>query len=401
MKESFYVHSIYATPFYNMKFTDSTQFKSDFSDMGLNPLLLRALASLKIVKPTPIQSEAIAVAVQGADLVGVAQTGSGKTLAYALPLLTRLYENPDSRGLILLPQRETAEQVYRLLMSLTKESPLAISLVISGRPNALQVKELKKNPRVIIATPGRLVEHLKGNKLLLKGLDILVLDEADRVLDMGFESQLQFIKNTLRGAWQTLMFAASFGAWAEPVAEMFMRPGAFLIRAKSAETPVETLTQKIYFLAPGQRDNRLRDEIRKMRGGIMIFTDSMESCVTVGRFLQHHNFSCDFMHGDMNPGHRNRVLREFSEEKIQILVTTDLLARGLDIPHIQHVISYELPYKAEDYLHRIGRTARAGREGSALTFVTPSDGRTFRKMKPYLVGAKEETIAKDFKFLDK
>lgn len=384
-----------------MKFNDSTLHKAEFTDMGLAPELLTAIANMKITQPTPIQSEAIPVALGGSDLVGVAQTGSGKTLAYGLSVLTLLAKNPAGRALILLPNRETADQVYRVMMALTKETPMSTSLVISGIPNATQVSQLKKNPRLIVATPGRLVEHLKTNKLLLKDLQILVLDEADRMLDMGFESQLQFIKGTLRGTWQTLMFAASFGNWAKPVAEMFMQPGAALIRSKSAETPVDTLTQKVFFLTVAQKNNRLRDELKSMKGGVIVFADSMESCTDLGRFLAHHGFSSDYMHGDMNPGHRNRVLREFREEKIQILITTDLLARGLDVPHVQHVVSYDLPYKAEDFLHRIGRTARAGRDGSALTFVTPGDGRTFRKMKPYLQGAYEEKLTANFKFVER
>lgn len=383
-----------------MIFNDTSLRKEEFSEMGLAPYLLTALSKQQLVKPTEVQSESIPVVLSGSDLLAIAQTGSGKTLAYGLSILTLLSQNPGSRALVLLPNRETADQVYKVLMSVTKENQIATCLAISGIPNATQVSQLKKNPRLIVATPGRLVEHLKNNKLLLQGLTYLVLDEADRMLDMGFESQLKFIKSTLRGQWQTLMFAASFGSWAKPVAEMFMRPEAVLIRSKSAEKPVDTLTQKVFFLTAAQKNNRLRDELKSMQGGVIVFTDSMESCAELGRFLQHHGFSSDFMHGDMNPGHRNRVLREFREEKIQILITTDLLARGLDVPHVRHVISYELPYKAEDFLHRIGRTARAGREGSAITFVTPGDGRTFRKMKPYLEGAIEETIASKFKFTD-
>jgi len=384
-----------------MKFHDSTLHTAEFSEMDLPEALLTCLMQMGLTKPTPIQSEAIPVALSGTDLIGVAQTGSGKTLAYGLSLMAQLAKNPQARALILLPNRETADQVHKVMSILCSESKVSLSLAVSGIPNALQVSQLKKNPRVIVATPGRLVEHLRNNKLLLQGLQVLVLDEADRMLDMGFEAQLKFIQSTLRGERQTLMFAASFGNWAQPVAELFMRPNAVLIRAKSAETPVDTLHQTVFFLSENQKERRLSDELKRMQGGVIIFAESQESCVAIGRLLAHHGFSSDFMHGDMNPGHRTRVLREFREEKIQILITTDLLARGLDVPHVQHVISYDLPYKAEDFLHRIGRTARAGRDGSALTFVTPGDGRTFRKMKPYLVGAQEEKLMTNFKFVDR
>jgi superfamily II DNA/RNA helicase len=303
--------------------------------------------------------------------------------------------------LILSPSRETAEQVHRVFAALCAELPISLGLAAPGEPVATQSNLLKKNPRIIVATPGRMNEHLQGNKLLLKGLTILVIDEADRMLDLGFEAQLKFIQSTLRGERQTLMFAASFGAWAEPVAKLFMKPEYKVIRSASAGAPVATLKQTVFFLNNGQKQNRLLDELKKMKGGVIIFADSQESCVALGRLLDHHEFSSEFVHGDMNPGHRNRVLREFREEKIQILVTTDMLARGLDVPTVQHVVSYDLPYKGEEFLHRIGRTARAGRDGEAIVFVTPADGRTYRKLKQYLTGATEKFLSQDFQFLDR
>jgi superfamily II DNA/RNA helicase len=232
----------------------------------------------------------------------------------------------------------------------------------------------------------------------LKGLQILVVDEADRMLDLGFEEQLRFIQSTLRGERQTLMFAATFGAWAETVAKPFMKPDSVQIRSGAAGAPVATLKQQVFYLKPGQKQNRLLDELKSLKGGVIIFAESQESCVAIGRFLDHHGFSSEFVHGNMNPGHRNRVLREFREQKIKIMVTTDLFARGLDVPTIQTVISYELPYRGEEFLHRIGRTARAGRDGVAITFVTPADGRTYRRLKKYLTGAVETYLTENFEF---
>ncbi len=366
--------------------------------MGLAPELITALGEIKISTPTTIQTEAIPVAMTGEDLIAVAQTGTGKTLAYALPVLTQLKSNETSRALVLLPSRETAEQVHRVFLSVTKELKTTVCLAASGVPEKELVSQLKKNPRVIIATPGRLNEQLQNNKLLLKGLSILVIDEADRMIDDGFQPDLTFIKSTLRGTWQTMMFAASFGDWAKPVAELFMRPDPKVIRSAGAERPVATLKQKVFFLTKGQKQNRLIDEIKDLKSSVLIFADSKESCVAIGRLLENHGFSSDFVHGDMNSGHRNRILREFREGKLQVVVTTDLLARGLDIPDLKHVINYDLPYKAEDFLHRIGRTARAGGDGTAITFITAGDGRTYRKIKSYLVDAKEETLASEFKF---
>jgi ATP-dependent RNA helicase RhlE len=381
-----------------MKFLDSNSRVDEFAKMGLSPELLTSLTKAGLTKPTAIQCETIPVALTGADVIGVAQTGSGKTLAYALSLMTRLKQSPDARAVVLLPSRETAEQVHRVILTLIEDCPMTECLAVTGIPNADQASRLKKNPRIIVATPGRLGEHLERNKLLLKGLEILVIDEADRMLDLGFEKQLKFMHSTLRGDRQTLMFAATFGAWAEPIAQLFMRPEPYLIRSAGAERAVSSLEQTVFFLKESQKNNRLLDELKRTKDGVLIFADSQESCVGLGRLLAHHGFSSEFVHGDMNPGHRGRILREFREEKIAILVTTDLLARGLDIPHIHSVVNFSLPYKAEDFLHRIGRTARAGRTGRAITFVTPSDGRTYRKIKPFLQGAYEETLATEFTF---
>lgn len=383
-----------------MKKYDASTRVEEFSSMGLAPSLLPILESERFLRPTSIQSEAIPVAISGQDLIAVSQTGSGKTLAYILTLLSQFEKDPSARALVLSPSRETTEQVFHAFAPFVQPSGISICLLVSGTLEKVQLSQLKKNPRIIVGTPGRVAEHVERNKLLLKGLTRLVIDEADRMLDLGFESQLKFIHGTLRGEWQTLMFAASFGKWAEPVAELLMKTEPVLIRSEGAETPVESLTQKVFFLTQTQKNNRLLDELRALKTGVIIFADSKESCVAIGRLLGHHEFSSDFVHGDMNPGHRNRVLREFREKKIQILVTTDLLARGLDVSHVDHIVNYELPYKSEDFLHRIGRTARAGRNGSAITFVTPGDGRSYRKIKKYLQGATETTLVSKFQFTE-
>lgn len=372
-----------------------------FNELGLEDSILETLAQMKITVPTEVQRDSIPVILSERDLIAVAQTGSGKTLAYALPLVTLLRKKADVRVLILSPNRETAEQVYRVFLKISEDNSLSVTLAATGEPMATQSKELNKNPRIIVATPGRLQDHLKTNKLLLKGLRYLVIDEADRMLDLGFQEQLNFIHSTLRGERQTSMFAASFGAWAETVAKPFMKADVVQIRAAAAGKPVPTLTQKVYFLKSAQKQNRLLDELKSLRGGTIVFADSQESCVALGRFLDHRGFPSEFVHGKMNPGHRGRVLREFREGKIKIMVTTDLFARGLDVESVQAVISYELPYRGEEFLHRIGRTARAGREGLAITFVTPQDGRTYRRLKQFLAGATESHLTENFEFEDR
>ena len=375
-----------------MKNTNDPQ----FADLGLASELIEALKKAQFLNPTPIQRESLPATLSGKDVIAVAQTGSGKTLAYVLTILAKIQKDPKTRALILTPSRETAEQTSRFIQEFSGQAAVLAS---PGVPAKTLDKELKKNPNIIVATPGRLSEQLQNNKLLLQNLKILVIDEADRMLDLGFESQLKMIQSTLRGDWQTLLFAATFGSKAEKVAKLFLKNEAVRIQSENTETPVSTLKQKVYFLSKAQKNNRLIDELKLIKEGVIVFTDSQESCLEVSRFLTHHKFKNDFVHGDMNAGHRNRILREFREKRFSVLVATDLLARGLDVDHVEMVINFELPYKFEDFLHRIGRTARAGRSGEAITFVTPSDERTYRKIKKYLTDAVEKTLMKDFKFL--
>ncbi|WP_255490148.1 DEAD/DEAH box helicase [Bdellovibrio sp. KM01] len=384
-----------------MKFQTSSLRQNSFQDMNLSPVLFAALEKMSIKKPTPIQSQAIPVVMNGSDLIGIAQTGSGKTLAYALSVLTGLANKPNSRALILAPSREMAQQIYEVFLDLCKEMPVSVCLAIGGTTGSKQANQLKKNPKIIIATPGRMNDHLQTNKLLLKDVEYVVIDEADRMLDMGFAPQLKNIQATLRGNRQTLMFSASFGHNVDMIAQLFLHPKAVMIRSEQAEAPVESLKQKVLFLDRTMKNDRLLDELNATRGGVIVFTGSQESCENVGEYLKSYGFDTDLIHGGLSQGQRNRVVRAFREGEIRIMVATDLLARGLDVPHVDHVVNFDLPFQAEDFLHRIGRTARAGRNGEAITFVTPSDHRMYNKVKVYLQGAKEEQVDHSFKFIDR
>ncbi|MES3036479.1 MAG: DEAD/DEAH box helicase [Bdellovibrionota bacterium] len=372
-----------------------------FEEMPIAAPLKTALKKMAVNKPTEVQMQAIPVGLEGADLIAVAQTGSGKTLAFALSLLTRLEQNPEARGLVLAPSREMAQQIYKIFVELCAELPITTVLAIGGVPGKKQTSQLKKIPRLIIGTPGRLNDHLQTNKLLLQGVEVIVIDEADRMLDMGFAPQLKHIKSTLRGNPQTMMFAASFGENVESIAEVFMRDQVVMIRTAQAEEPVATLNQKVLFLDRDMKNDRLLDELNATKGGVIVFTGNQESCEAVGQYLKDYGFSTDLIHGGQSQGQRNRVVREFRQGEIRIVVATDLLARGLDVPHVEYVVNFDLPFQAEDYLHRIGRTARAGRGGNAITFVTPSDNKMYHKIKPYLQGAKDVIVDKDFKFIDR
>lgn len=374
---------------------------TSFSEMNLNPALLTALEKMAIKTPTEIQTQAIPACFEGKEIIAVAQTGSGKTLAYALPVLTMLAKNPTSRALVLVPSREMAAQIEKVLYQLCAELPISTCIVIGGTPNAKQVSSLKKKPRLIVATPGRMNDHLLTNKLLLQGVEYIVIDEADRMLDIGFAPQLKAIKATLRGKQQTMMFSASFGDSVKSVSKIFMSGPIHTIRSSKAEEPVASLKQKVIFIDGYLKNDRLVQELKVVKGGTIVFCSSQESCERVGSHLREFGYEVDLIHGSLNQGHRNRVVREFRQGELKIIVTTDLLARGLDVPHVDQVINYDLPVEPEDFLHRIGRTARAGRFGTALTFVTPGDGNLYRPIKIYLKDAIEIKLNPKFEFLKK
>ena len=381
-----------------MKLQNSALRLNRFQDMKLSSVLLAALEKMQIRKPTDVQAQAIPAALEASDLIAVAQTGSGKTLAFALPVLAGLAQNPQARAVILAPSREMAQQISKVFAQLCEENPVTSCLVIGGIPSAKQISALKKNPRLIIGTPGRLSDHLVTNKLLLQNVEYVVIDEADRMLDMGFSPQLKNIQNTLRGKRQTLMFSASFSQQIEAIAQLFMNSSALMIRSAQAEEPVESLKQTILFIDKYAKNDRLLDELNATKGGVIVFCGNQGSCERMGQYLKDYGYKTDLIHGGLSQGHRNRVVRNFREGSIRVLVATDLLARGIDVPHVDHVINFDLPFQAEDFLHRIGRTARAGREGSAITFVTSADGKMFQKIKPYLHGAREVKLDLDFAF---
>ncbi len=380
-----------------IKIKEDTTMTHQFESMNLAPALLKAIKKMNISKPTEVQSETIPVALKGSDLIGIAQTGSGKTLAFALPVLTLLEQKPEERALILAPSREMAQQIFKVISELCVDLAISPALIIGGVPSAKQISDLKQNPKILIATPGRLNDHLLKNKLLLKNVSYIVIDEADRMLDMGFAPQLQNIKSTLRGTQQTLMFSATFSSAVEKIAELFMK-NPQMIRAQQSEEPVTELRQTILFTDKSMKNDRLLDELNATQGGVIVFCGNQGSCERMNQYLKEYGYSVDKLHGGVTQGQRNRVIRQLREGTLRIVVATDLLARGIDIPHVDHIINFDLPFQAEDFLHRIGRTARAGRKGNAITFITPADKRMYDKIKPYLVGAKEVKLDTEFDF---
>ena len=352
--------------------------------MNLSAVLVEQLSKKEILIPTEVQSKAIPAILAGHDVVAVAQTGSGKTLAFVLSILILLEKKESSRALVLVPSREMAQQIHQVFNDFIVQSKINSCLVIGGIPTAVQISQLKKNPRIIVATPGRLNDHLINNKLLLKNVDIVVIDEADRMIDLGFSPQLKNIQKTLRGGKQNLLFTASFKTELERLALSFMKKEFLLIRTKNSEKPVDSLAQTIVQLERKDKDQALINELSSVSGAVIIFTGSQDSCERVQDFLISQGFALELIHGGLNQGHRRRIIRELREDPEKIIVTTDLLARGLDVAHVSCIINYDLPSLPEDFIHRIGRTARAGKTGKAITFITPSDSKMYEQIKPYI-----------------
>ena len=375
-----------------MKMRESELRLQNFAEMNLSSEVMLSLAEMNVIEPTLVQSEALPVAMARTDLIAIAQTGSGKTLAFALPILAHFQKDPASRALILVPSREMAMQIFGVFESLCAKAPIKACLVIGGVPDNKQNSQLKKKPQLIVATPGRMNDLLRDNKLLLQGVATIVIDEADRMLDLGFAPQLKDIQKTLRGVWQTMLFSATFGRDVETIAEIFMREDVVMVRAGDVNAPTSSLEQTVFFLPDGKKNDLMIEELKTTPGGAIVFADSQESAELVSQHLKQNGQSVDLIHGDLSQGHRSRVVRDFRGGKFRVLVTTDLLARGLDVAGVEQVINFDLPYKPEDFLHRIGRTARAGRPGKAITFITPGDRVKYEKIKPYLKGAREVTL---------
>ncbi len=352
------------------------------------------LNRMGIKHPNSIQTKVIPEVLKGHNLVVTAQTGSGKTLAFLLPILTKLTQSSESRALILAPTREVVAQIHKTCQLFFIDHPKTVCLIVAGQANKEQVSHLKKNPRIIIATPGRLNDHLRINQLLLKNVDCLVIDEADRMMDPDFVLQLKNIRKTMRGHWQTLMFSASFNDKIKSIANQFMSSEPVYIEDEKVGLPVQSLKQKIYFLMPGQRNDQLAKDLKNINGQTLVFVNLQPICEEIGAHLKANGFSSDFIHGGLALGHRNRVMKDFQSGKIKTLITTDLLARGLDIEGLQCVVNFELPVHQEDFIHRIGRTARAGQKGIAITYVIPSEKKDFDKLKDKVVGAEIKDLLK-------
>lgn len=352
--------------------TDNTSVTS-FSSFDLPKPLADALETMRHREPTPIQSKAIPVIMEGKDLIGIAQTGTGKTAAFGIPLVKKLIEDKDAQAVILVPTRELAVQIYEVIRQLTQNvKSLKSWVLVGGTSMYAQVKSLPRKPRIIIATPGRLQDHLDKRTFSLDDLRIAVLDEADRMLDIGFEPQINRIFQKLPKERQTLLFSATFPKTIERLTREYMNHPAKITIGKVSE-PAKEIEQSFVHTTVAGKNQLLIKELNERTGSVLIFVRTKHKVDRIARLLMDEGFEADRIHGARTQGQRNRVMQDFRTMKIRIMVATDVASRGIDIPHIEHVINYDIPEVPEDYVHRIGRTARAGAKGKSISFLTSED----------------------------
>ncbi|MCM2561121.1 DEAD/DEAH box helicase [Lutimaribacter sp. EGI FJ00015] len=350
-----------------------------FQDLGLPAHLLRALEAQNITTPTPIQSQAIPHALNGRDVMGLAQTGTGKTNAFGLPLVTAMLEMqgkpaPHSvRGLILAPTRELARQIQEQLLLLIKGTPMKVGLVVGGASLNAQANRLARGTDILVATPGRLLDLLDRRALNLAETRFLVLDEADQMLDMGFIHALRKIAALLPEERQTMLFSATMPKQMEEIAQSYLVKPA-RIQVNPPGKPVEKIEQEVHFIAKGEKLGLLKEMLDGHRDELaLVFGRTKHGMEKLAKMLEKAGFAVAAIHGNKSQGQRQRALEAFKTGRVRVLVATDVAARGLDIPEVRHVYNYELPNVPDNYVHRIGRTARAGRDGRAVAFCAPEE----------------------------
>jgi ATP-dependent RNA helicase RhlE len=352
---------------------------TSFADLGLSPRLLKALEATTLKTPTPIQERAIPPIMQGRDLMGLAQTGTGKTAAFGLPLLHRILDlnNPPGprhvRALILAPTRELTTQIKDNLEAFTKGTAVKVVMVVGGQSINKQSAALARGADVLVATPGRLIDLLERRDVSLERCAYLVLDEADHMLDMGFIHALRQIAKHIPQKRQTLMFSATMPKDIDEIADTYLRDPVKVQVAPSGK-PAEKITQGVHFIPNGDKAKLLESYLLKHPGEqALVFCRTKHGADKVAKVLGGWGFKVGAIHGNRSQNQRDRILTEFREGTVDVMVATDVAARGIDIPTVRHVYNYDLPNVAENYVHRIGRTARAGAEGASVSFCAPAE----------------------------
>jgi ATP-dependent RNA helicase RhlE len=347
---------------------------TDFASLGLSQPVLAAIADAGYSEPTPIQAQAIPLIVQGRDVMGLAQTGTGKTAAFTLPIVDRLIDGPRrTRVLVLTPTRELCIQVEESVRKYAKHAPLGVAPVYGGVPLEPQQKKLRAGVDIVVATPGRLIDHLERQNVVFDDLEVLVLDEADRMLDMGFAPQINKIVDQIPSYRQTLLFSATMPPEVEALARKYLRK-PIVVQVGRRSSAASTVTHAVYPVPRDKKTDLLAELlVKKGMDSVLVFSRTKHGADKIVRHLASKGIPTTAMHADKSQGERTKALEDFKNGKVRVLVATDIAQRGLDISGISHVINYDVPQQAEDYVHRIGRTGRAAASGDAFTFMAPDE----------------------------
>ena len=345
----------------------------NFTDLKIENKLKTSIQFAEFKTLTPIQSQSIPMSLTGRDILGTAQTGTGKTLAFTIPMLNKLLKDKSAMALIICPTRELATQVMQTILKLNvREIGIGNALLIGGESMQKQLRKLNNKARIIVGTPGRINDHLKRNSLNLSKVNYLVLDETDRMLDMGFTPQIEQILKYIPKDHQTLLFSATLPDNILRISQKYLN-NPERISVGSLSAPIEKIKQETFQITHDKKYHELINQLVERNGSILVFVKTKHGADKIVKRLKYDGHKADAIHGNLRQSKRDRVINGFRNGHSRILIATDVAARGLDIPVIKHVINYDLPQIPEDYIHRIGRTGRAGKDGSALTFLTSND----------------------------
>jgi ATP-dependent RNA helicase RhlE len=373
-----------------------------FSKLGLAPSLCTSLARMGYTQPTPVQSASIPLVLSGADLLARAQTGTGKTAAFGLPMIERLLVRAhrvatrSPLGLVLVPTRELADQVHRALARYGAPEGLRVTPIVGGAPIGPQVQALKRGTDIVVATPGRLIDHLRRRTIDLSAIEILTLDEADRMLDMGFLPPLRRLIPALPRTRQTLLFSATLPTAVIRLSAEFTR-NPLRVDVSNGQIVAPTVTHRVHPVAADRKRELLLHVLTQSPAGqALVFCKTKHGSDRVGRFLEGAGIKVAVIHGNKRQGARNRSLADFKAGRVTVLVATDIAARGLDIAHLPLVVNYDLPLVPEDYIHRVGRTGRAGLAGRAVSLVSASEWPLVRDIQRLLPEPLEQVVVEAF-----
>ena len=347
---------------------------SGFYGLGIAPNILALLQKLGFTVPTPIQKQSIPHAIEGKDLIGIAQTGTGKTLAFGIPLIQGILKNSNHHALVLLPTRELAVQVDEVLRKIGGPLGIRTVVLIGGESMGRQLSALARRPQVVVATPGRLNDHLQQKTVSLKNVKIAVLDEADRMLDMGFAPQLKRILAVLPHERQTILFSATMPETIVSMARAYLKLPVRVEIARSG-TAAKDVTQELFFVTQPEKPRLLEKVLHDYRGSVLVFSRTKFSAKRIAAHLRALGHTAMEFHSNRSLSQRREALDGFKNGRHRVLVATDIASRGIDVVNIELVINYDLPTVAEDYVHRIGRTGRAGGRGHAISFARPDEKR--------------------------